>query len=221
VAAIESLGDPRRSFLLTPEDIEHVELPRARIGGYNREATHDLLGRLLMDMRAVVNERDVLEAEVTQLKEALTVRERLQTERVEAEEATRRECELVLKKARAQAQRILSAAEKETAARVEALTRVERVHSLVRVELRKVLGAMLEEVSTPSTVVRDALKDRQLADDLQHITRKAIEAGAPSVPDSPESGVSLGETQDEILPATATPRLPARITDWTSPERAD
>lgn len=181
---IESLGvPPRRSFLLTPEDIENVELPRATIGGYNREAIDDLLRRILMDVRARVDERDSLEAEVRRLEEALSVSELMERERVDAQEATRRECELLLKEARRQADEILNAAENETAARVEALERVERVHSLVRADLRKLLGAMLEEVSTPSNVVREALKDRQLAEDLRHITRRAIGAGDAPVPD--------------------------------------
>jgi DivIVA domain-containing protein len=218
LTAIQSLGvPPRRSFLLTPEDIANVELPRAMIGGYNREAIDDLLDRIVMDVRARVDERDSLEAEVRRLKEALSKSEVLERERVEAQEATRRECELMLKEARRQADEILNAAENETAARVEALKRVERVHGLMRVELRKLLGAMLEELSTPSKVVREALKDRQLAEDLQHITRRAIEAGAAPVPvGSGEPGVPTAEAPDETLPATTTSRLPERITHWTS-----
>lgn len=197
--------------------MEHVELPRARIGGYKREAIDDLVGRMLTDIRGLVEEREALEAEVRRLREALSVSERLQTERVNEQEEARRECELMLKKARTHADRIVRAAEKETAARVEALERVERVHGLVRVELRRVLGAMLEELSTPSRVVREALNDRQLAQDLQHITRKAIEAGAPSAPDSsPAPGAPYGDAPDETLPATVTSRLPERITHWTS-----
>jgi cell division septum initiation protein DivIVA len=167
-------------------------------------------------MRALLEERDVLEAEVRQLKEALSVRELLKTERLDEEEATRRECELMLEEARRQADEILRTAENETDARVEALERIERVHGLVRVELRKLLGAMLDELSTPSEVVRETLKDRQLTEDLQRITRRAIEAGPP-VPDrSEEPGVPTGEAPDETLAAPTTSRLPERITRWTS-----
>lgn len=212
--AIESPGvPPRRPILLTPEDLENIDLPRARIGGYNRAATDDLLGHILIDMRTRVDERDFLEAEVLRLKEAVTESELLQRDRLEMHEATKRECDLMLKEARRQADEIRIAAENETAARVEALKRIERVHSLVRVELRKLLGAMLEELSTPSKVVREALKDRQLAEDLEHITRRAIEAGAAA---TPERSGEAGVTTDEALPATTTSCLPERITLWTS-----
>lgn len=212
--AIESPGfPPRRPFLLTPEDLEDIDLPRARIGGYNRAAIDDLLGRILIDMRTRVGERDLLEAEVRRLKEAAAESELLQKDRLEMHEATKRECDHMLKEARRQADEIRNAAENETAARVEALKRIERVHSLVRVELRKLLGAMLEELSTPSKVVREALKDRQLAEDLEHITRRAIEAGAAA---TPERSGEAGVTTDETLPATTTSRLPERIIPWTS-----
>ena len=193
-----------------------MELPRARIGGYNREAIDDILGRISTNMRALLEERDGLEAEVRQLKEALSVRELLKTERLDKEEATRRECELMLEEARRQADEILKTAENETDARVEALERIERVHGLVRVELRKLLGAMLDELSTPSEVVRETLKDRQLTEDLQRITRRAIEAGPPVPDGSEEPGVPTGETPDETLAAPTTSRLPERITRWTS-----
>jgi cell division septum initiation protein DivIVA len=170
------------------------------------------LDHVVSELRTVIAGRDRLEAEVRRLQEAVVASDA-------AKETTTRECELMLTEARRQADEIRSSAEQEVDARREALERVETVHRLIRVELRKVLGAMLEELTTPSAVVREALKDRRLAEDLRQITRKAIEA-APSPDQLEEPRVSPDEGADETLPATAAARpLPERMTHWTSYDR--
>jgi cell division septum initiation protein DivIVA len=196
--------------LLTPEDIQTAALPRATIRGYDRRSTDDLLRRIASDTRALLDERCLLEEEVRRLKEELTQRERV----MEMQETAKRECDLILKKARRQADKILDTAAKETVARVEALKRVEEVHGLVRVELRTLLGAMLEALNAPSDVVRESLKNPRLAEDLQRITRAAFEASAVAAPDiSAESEVD--ESVEEDLSAPKTSRLVERVTGWT------
>jgi hypothetical protein len=131
---------------------------------------------------------------VRRLQVELTRSQLTQSERVEMQETAKRECDLILKKARGQADKIRNTAEKETVARVEALRRVEAVQGLLRVELRTLLTAMLEALNSPSDIGRESLKNPQLAEDLQSITRAAVGASAVAVPDiSADSGVDLDE----------------------------
>jgi len=176
------------------------------------------LRRIASDIRALLDERCLLEEELRRLKEDLTQSELTQSERVrEVQETAKRECDLILKKARRQADKIRATAAKETVARVAALKRVEEVQGLVRVELRTLLGAMLEALNAPSDVVRESLKNPRLAADLQRITRAAFEASAVAAPDiSAESGVDLGEAVEEDLSAPKTSRLVERVTGWTA-----
>ena len=154
-------------------------------------------------MRALLNERSQLEEDVRRLNVELTHSQLTERERMEMHEATKRECDLILEEARGQADNIRNTAEKEIVARIEALKRVEEVQRLVRVELRTLLGAMLEALETPSGVVRESLKNAQLVKDLQRITRAAVGATAVAVPDiAAESGVDLDEAVEEHVPAT-------------------
>jgi hypothetical protein len=131
---------------------------------------------------------------VRRLQVELTRSQLAQRERVGMQETAKRECDLILKKARGQADKIRKTAEKETVARVEALKRVEEVQGLLRVELRTLLSAMLEALKSPSDVVRESLKDPQLVEDLKSITTAAVGVSAVAVPDiSAESGVDLDE----------------------------
>ena len=185
--AAPTLFGPRRTgFLLTPEEIETVDLPRAMVGGYDRRSTDDVLRRIAWDMRALIQERLLLEEEMQRLKSELSRSEResaaviaTQAEAQEMQETARRDSELMLRNAREQAERIVTAAERETAERVEALRRVEKVHGLVRVELRTLLTTLLEALSAPSDSVRESLRDPKLTEDLQRITRAAVAASAP------------------------------------------
>jgi len=131
---------------------------------------------------------------VRRLQVELTRSQLTQSERVEMQETAKRECDLILKKARGQADKIRNTAEKETVARVEAVKRVEEVQGLLRAELRTLLTAMLEALSSPSDIIRESLKNPQLAEDLQSITRAAVGASAVAVPHiSADSGVDLDE----------------------------
>jgi cell division septum initiation protein DivIVA len=188
--------------LVTPEDIQTADLPRARIGGYDRRSTDDLLHRIEVAMRALLKERSLLEEEVRRLKVELTHSQLTQSERLEMQETAKRECDLILKKARGQADKIRNTAEQEIVARVEALKRVEEAQGLVRVELRTLLAAMLESLNTPSDVIRESLKNAQLVEDLHRITRAAVGASAEAAPHiSAESGVDLDEAVEEDLAA--------------------
>jgi cell division septum initiation protein DivIVA len=188
--------------LVTPEDIQTADLPRARIGGYDRRSTDDLLYRIESGMRALLNERSRLEEEVRRLKVELTHSQLTQSERLELQETAKRECELILKKARGQADKIRNTAEKEIVARLEALKRVEETQGLVRVELRTLLAAMLEALNTPSDVVRESLKNAQLVEDLHRITKAAVSASPGAAPaSSAESAVDPDEAVKEDLAA--------------------
>jgi cell division septum initiation protein DivIVA len=160
---------------------------------------------------------------VRRLKEALAESERMQSERVrEMQEAARRECDLMLKKARTQAERIRHAADKESDVRVAALKRVEEVHGLVRAELRMVLAAMLQMLNAPSDVVRESLKNHQLMEDLHRITRATVDASAVAAPDSSvESEIDIDEAVGGDLPAPATSQLAGRISNWTTPAQGE
>ena len=170
-------------------------------------------------MRALADERGLLENEVRRLNEALAQSELRQSERVRGiEEAAKRKSDLILDEARTQADKIRSTAEKETVARVEALKRVEQVQGLVRAELRTLLGAMLEVLNAPSDVARESLKNRQLMEDLHSITRAAIEASGVAAPDSSaEPEVDIDDAVRGELPAPAASQLAARIGNWTTP----
>jgi hypothetical protein len=170
----------RTSELLRPEDIETADLPRAMLGGYDRRRTDDLLRRIASGIRGLLHEQSLLEEQVQRLEDELARSERVILQREQADE-------------------ILRTAEKETVARVEALKRVERVHGLVRVELRTMLGAMLEALNSPSDVVRESLKDPHLMEDLQSITRAAVEAGTTATPNvAAESGVDLDDAVQDL-----------------------
>jgi cell division septum initiation protein DivIVA len=187
--------------LLTPEDIQSADLPRARVRGYDRRSTDGLLRRIESGMRALLDERSSLEQEVRRLNVELTHSELTQHERVmETQETAKRECDLILKKAREQAGEILNGAEEERVARVESLKRVEEAQGLVRAELRTLLGAMLAALDTPSDAVRESLKNRQLVEDLQRITSAAVGTSAVAAPDiSAESEVDLNEAVENDL----------------------
>jgi cell division septum initiation protein DivIVA len=212
--------------LLTPEDIEAVDLRRARIGGYDRRSTDELLRHVVADLRALLDERGLLEDEVLRLKETIRQRELTEHERViEMKEAAKRECELILRKARRQADKIRNASAKETIVRVDALKRVEVAQGLVRAELRTLLGAMLEMLSAPSEAARESLKNHRLMEDLDRITNAAAEANAVAAPHvSADSEVDIEETEEELvieeseerLPALRASQLAGRVTEWTS-----
>ena len=205
--------------LLAPEDIETASLPRAKIRGYDRRSTDQLLRDVAVAIRFLQDERGRLEDEVRRLKEALEHSELTEKERVrEIQEPAKRECDLILRKARRQADKVRNAAERDTAIRVGALKRVEEVQGLVRVELRTLLGAMLEVLDTPSDVVRESLKNRQLMADLHLITRAAIEASAGPTPDS---SVEVDAGKRRALPASATSQLAGRIDSWTTHTRGE
>jgi hypothetical protein len=153
---------------------------------------------------------------VKRLKHQLTRSERVilqgwaltptQAEIREMQETAEHECYLILKKAREQADKIRRTAEKETVARVEALKRVERVHGLARIELRTMLGAMLEALNSPSDVVRESLKDPQLMEDLQSITRAAVGANTAAALDvAAESEGGHDNAVQDHLPALNPP----------------
>jgi hypothetical protein len=150
------------------------------LGGYDRRRTDDLLRRIASGIRGLLHEQSLLEEQVQRLEDELARSERVILQREQADE-------------------ILRTAEKETVARVEALKRVERVHGLVRVELRTMLGAMLEALNSPSDVVRESLKDPHLMEDLQSITRAAVEAGTTATPNvAAESGVDLDDAVQDL-----------------------
>ena len=231
--AIESPASEGRRPSVTPEEIEAVDLRRARIGGYDRRSTDELLRQIAVEVRALLEERGLLEAEVRRLKETLIQRELTESGRViEMQEAAKRECDLFLKKARRQAYKIRDRSAKETAGRVEALKRVEVAHGLVRAELRTLLGAMLEMLNVPSGVVRESLKNRRLIEDLHRITSAAAEANAVAAPGitsaaaeanavaapdvSADFEVEIEETEEEHLPAPRASQLTGRITEWTA-----
>jgi cell division septum initiation protein DivIVA len=208
-------------FLLTPEDIETTDLPRARMRGYDRRSTDDLLHRIASNTRALLVEQRKLENELRRLKEELTQTKLTQAERAtEMQETAKRECDLILKKARRQADKVRETAAKETVARVEALRRVEEVYGLVRVELRTRLSAMLEALSAPSDVVRESLKNPQLAADLQRITKAEATVAVPDI--SAESRVDLGEAvEEDHLSAPETSPMMKRIIDYSASGRGD
>jgi hypothetical protein len=166
------------------------------LGGYDRRRTDDLLRSIASGIRALMRERSLLEEEVWRLEEEVV---RLKNELTRSEQ-------LILE--REQADEIRRTTERETVARVEALNRVERVHGLVRVELRTMLIAMLEALSRPSDVVRESLKDPQLTEDLQRITRAAVGAStAAALNVAAESGVDLDDAvQDLPVNASTTER---------------
>jgi cell division septum initiation protein DivIVA len=189
------------------------------------------LRRIASDLRAHLDERRRLEEEVARLRGQL-----------ESPEATKRECDLILKKARRQAERITSAAEKDTVARIEALRRVEKVHGLVRTELRRMLGAMLDAVNAPSDAIGESLKNHELARDLERVTA-AAEAGTAvdeiaaveptaaeaaalagdSMVASPDTSAESGMLPDaagkEQVRAPSTSPLVDLVTGWTARTR--
>jgi cell division septum initiation protein DivIVA len=148
--------------VLTPEEIETANLPRATLGGYDRATTDELLQRVVGELRRVRDERVLLDQEITRLRRELR----------DVRESSHHEREVMM----AAAQR---AAEQDASARIEALERVEKVHALVRGELRTVLRTMLDALETPSQALQEALKDRRLVDDLQRITRSTVAAAQP------------------------------------------
>ena len=173
--------------MLRPDEIEAAHLPRAAMGGYDRGITDALLRRIARDVETLLQERSLLEEEVRRLRREL-VNEQPQllpsSALAAAEEmirdlqdATQRECALVLEKAREHAERVRAAAEREAAERLDALQRVEQVHALVRGEVRTLLVSLLEQLDTPSTAIRAALKQPQLLEDLQRAMRGAIANG--------------------------------------------
>jgi len=170
--------------VLTPDEIEAAHLPRAAMGGYDRGITDAFLRRIARDVETILQERSLLEEEVRRLRREL-VNEQPQLlpssalaaaeEMIrELQEAAQRECALVLEKAREHAETIRVAAERDATERLDALRRVEEVHALVRSEVRALLAALLEQIDTPSTAIRAALKQPQLLEDLHRATRGAI-----------------------------------------------
>jgi cell division septum initiation protein DivIVA len=154
---------------LSPDEIDASKLPHVRIGGFEPEATVELLKRVASDYGSLSHENRKLTATVDELRkaadeltselEALRAAKAARREPDEAarvaiaasqraarelRESARRECELALKKARRQAGAIEAEIERLNVGAAEAeLRRVEKLQVEVRQRLEASLLSML------------------------------------------------------------------------------
>jgi cell division septum initiation protein DivIVA len=157
---------------LSPDEIDASRLPRVRIGGFEPEATVELLKRVASDYGLLFHENPKLTATVEELRKAAgelnseiealrsanaSRREPDEAARVaiaaaqraarELRESARRECELALKKARRRAGAIEAELERLNVGAAEAeLHRVEKLQVEVRQRLEASLLSMLAVV---------------------------------------------------------------------------
>ena len=143
--------------MLTPEEIEGLELPRTFVGGYKPEKVTEHLRRVAWDIRRLLHERDVADAELTRLRRELARSERreeleaaalgsAQRAAREIREASRQEAEVVLKKASEYATRLVRDVNREHAERTRELAELRAVNSKLRTQLRAFLKSLVEVV---------------------------------------------------------------------------
>lgn len=169
--------------MLTPEDIEGVEFPRAVAGGYKMHAVTEHLRKVAWDVRRLLHERAAMEEDVSRVRGELARSERreelesavlgsAQDAAREMRETARREAELILKKAREHAIELRTAAEREYAARTNELRQIEELSRLVRTELRVRLKSVLEALGEPAGQVDDQ-EQRPVMADLERAVQAA------------------------------------------------
>ena len=143
--------------MLTPEEIEGSNLPRAFVGGYKADKVTEHLRRIAWDLRRLLHERGVAETELGRLRRDVAQSQRrgeleaavLDSAHRAAKEiraAAREESELLLKKAREHAERLRHDVEREHAARTREIESLRTMSGTLRTELRTFLKSLLEVV---------------------------------------------------------------------------
>ena len=176
-----------------PDDLDRVKPPRAYMGGYNVEATDDLLRRASWQLRQILHahaelaaeskrcaqELLELEAEAADLRAKLEEHEQRQdligttltaaqrTARA-ARAETRSECELMIAKARKRAKKVVASVDKERARLNREVRVLEELRDGAREEVRAVLSAALANL--------DALPSEGVA--LEHDLAERVTASA-------------------------------------------
>lgn len=195
--------------VLTPEDIEGVDLPRAATGGYKTHAVTALLRQVAWDFRRLLHERAAMQEDVTRVRGALARSERreelesallgsAQSAAREIRETARREAELILKKAREHATELQMTAEREYAARTNELRQIEELSRLVRTELRVQLKSVLEALGEPAGRGDDE-QQRPVMADLQRAVQAARAAAVQRIPGLSSELRLRGDVEPEPL----------------------
>lgn len=156
---------------MRPDEIDAAQLPRVRVGGYNPQATEELLKQVAWDYRQLLHERAhlversvelerrsaELEQRVQELerqRDVIQSRQQLAISTVasaqqaarEAREESRAECELMLKKARRRVHDVDQTIEKALSARAEEIRALETAQQQLQEQLRTFLSVVLASV---------------------------------------------------------------------------
>ena len=212
--------------MLTPEEIEGLNLPRSVMGGFKPEKVNDHLRRIAWDVRRLLHEHAEAETELGRLR--ITLARSKRREELEAvvfdsvqrlvrdiREAAIEEAELVVKKANEHASRVRHAVEREHAVRTHELEELKNAGGKLRAELRTFITSLLEVIE-PEDLGADTHRLLVMADldRVVHATRAAKPPRwdkAPGHAPTPEivadSGPPPGGTDMHVVSLTG--ELPA------------
>ena len=162
---------------MTPEEIEGYVPPRSLWGGYRPDKVVEHMRRVAWDVRRMVHDHGVAQAEIDRLRRDLARFERreeldaalirsAQTAAREMRDAAQQEAELVLKKANEHAERIRAEVAREYAHRTQELEGVKNANLKLRGELRGFVKALLELLEPPAGAER-----RLVMADLERVVR--------------------------------------------------
>jgi cell division initiation protein len=204
-------------WVISPEEIEGVDLPRTVFGGYKADRVREHLrivawdvGKSLHERGQAKSEHERLEHELDRLRHELVRSERrgelesvvlesAQNAAREIRETARREAELVLKKATGHAAGLRREVEQEHAARLAEVEGLQEGSAKLRAELRRFIRTLLNLVE-PGDLDAN-MKRHEMMSDLERMvqaqrtakTGSSETTGPHSAPDAAPSAGHAGE----------------------------